>query len=71
MTPEGVFFCWWGGAERDFVNSAIMSRTCSAPARRASISSPSSITVVVLPVLPMALMPEVAEVGDTDTSMPG
>lgn len=26
MTPEGVFFCWWGGAERDFVNSAIMAR---------------------------------------------
>ena len=22
MTPEGVFFCWQGGAERDFVNSA-------------------------------------------------
>lgn len=24
MTPVGVFFCWWGGAERDFVNSAKM-----------------------------------------------
>ena len=35
------------------------------------MSLPSSITVVVLPVLPMALMPEVEEVGDTDTSMPG
>ena len=23
MTPEGVFFCWQGGAERDFVNSAM------------------------------------------------
>lgn len=22
MTPEGVFFCWQGGTERDFVNSA-------------------------------------------------
>ena len=22
MTPVGVFFCWQGGAERDFVNSA-------------------------------------------------
>ena len=21
MTPVGVFFCWQGGAERDFVNS--------------------------------------------------
>ena len=21
MTPVGVFFCWYGGAERDFVNS--------------------------------------------------
>ena len=26
MTPEGVFFCWWGGAERDFVNSANLRR---------------------------------------------
>ena len=26
MTPEGVFFCWQGGAERDFVNSAILSQ---------------------------------------------
>lgn len=26
MTPEGVFFCWWGGAERDFVNSAKLRR---------------------------------------------
>ena len=26
MTPEGVFFCWWGGAERDFVNSANLSQ---------------------------------------------
>ena len=23
--PVGVFFCWQGGAERDFVNSAKMS----------------------------------------------
>lgn len=23
MTPVGVFFCWQGGAERDFVNSTI------------------------------------------------
>ena len=22
MTPVGVFFCWQGGAKRDFVNSA-------------------------------------------------
>ena len=27
MTPEGVFFCWWGGAERDFVNSAKLARS--------------------------------------------
>ncbi len=26
MTPEGVFFCWQGGAERDFVNSATVGR---------------------------------------------
>ena len=26
MTPEGVFFCWQGGSERDFVNSAILTR---------------------------------------------
>lgn len=26
MTPVGVFFCWQGGAERDFVNSAIVSQ---------------------------------------------
>ena len=26
MTPEGVFFCWQGGAERDFVNSAMLTR---------------------------------------------
>lgn len=25
MTPVGVFFCWQGGAERDFVNSACFS----------------------------------------------
>lgn len=25
MTPVGVFFCWQGGAERDFVNSTILS----------------------------------------------
>ena len=25
MTPVGVFFCWQGGAERDFVNSTKMS----------------------------------------------
>ena len=25
MTPEGVFFCWQGGAERDFVNSTKLS----------------------------------------------
>lgn len=24
MTPVGVFFCWQGGAERDFVNSTIL-----------------------------------------------
>lgn len=24
MTPVGVFFCWQGGAERDFVNSTNM-----------------------------------------------
>ena len=27
MTPVGVFFCWQGGAERDFVNSTILSRS--------------------------------------------
>lgn len=26
MTPVGVFFCWQGGAERDFVNSTKLSR---------------------------------------------
>ena len=26
MTPVGVFFCWQGGAERDFVNSAKLTR---------------------------------------------
>lgn len=26
MTPVGVFFCWQGGAERDFVNSTILGR---------------------------------------------
>ena len=26
MTPVGVFFCWQGGAERDFVNSTFLSR---------------------------------------------
>lgn len=26
MTPVGVFFCWQGGAERDFVNSTKSSR---------------------------------------------
>ena len=26
MTPEGVFFCWQGGAERDFVNSTRVPR---------------------------------------------
>lgn len=29
MTPVGVFFCWQGGAERDFVNSTDMSRSLS------------------------------------------
>ena len=24
MTPVGVFFCWQGGAERDFVNSTTL-----------------------------------------------
>lgn len=24
MTPVGVFFCWQGGAERDFVNSTVL-----------------------------------------------
>ena len=26
MTPVGVFFCWQGGAERDFVNSTDLRR---------------------------------------------
>lgn len=26
MTPVGVFFCWQGGAERDFVNSTKLTR---------------------------------------------
>ena len=26
MTPVDVFFCWQGGAERDFVNSTTLSR---------------------------------------------
>lgn len=26
MTPVGVFFCWQGGAERDFVNSTTVRR---------------------------------------------
>ena len=26
MTPVGVFFCWQGGAKRDFVNSAKLCR---------------------------------------------
>ena len=26
MTPVGVFFCWQGGAERDFVNSTTVGR---------------------------------------------
>ena len=26
MTPVGVFFCWQGGAERDFVNSTKMNQ---------------------------------------------
>lgn len=26
MTPVGVFFCWQGGAERDFVNSTNLRR---------------------------------------------
>ena len=26
MTPVGVFFCWQGGAERDFVNSTELER---------------------------------------------
>ena len=26
MTPVGVFFCWQGGAERDFVHSTKLSR---------------------------------------------
>ena len=26
MTPVGVFFCWRGGAERDFVNNSRMCR---------------------------------------------
>ena len=30
MTPVGVFFCWQGGAERDFVNSAILSQSSIA-----------------------------------------
>ena len=30
MTPVGVFFCWQGGAERDFVNSTMLAR-CSGP----------------------------------------
>lgn len=29
MTPVGVFFCWQGGAERDFVNSAILIQAIS------------------------------------------
>ena len=29
MTPVGVFFCWQGGAERDFVNSTKVSQTDS------------------------------------------
>ena len=27
MTPVGVFFCWQGGAERDFVNSTTLSQS--------------------------------------------
>lgn len=27
MTPVGVFFCWQGGAERDFVNSTNLSQS--------------------------------------------
>ena len=30
MTPVGVFFCWQGGAERDFVNSTTMARISSS-----------------------------------------
>ena len=32
MTPVGVFFCWQGGAERDFVNSTNL--------RQLSVSAP-------------------------------
>ena len=30
MTPVGVFFCWQGGAERDFVNSTIFNQVIKA-----------------------------------------
>ena len=30
MTPVGVFFCWQGGAERDFVNSTNLARSAGA-----------------------------------------
>lgn len=29
MTPVGVFFCWQGGAERDFVNSTTLSQSAT------------------------------------------
>ena len=32
MTPVGVFFCWQGGAERDFVNSTNLRQVFHSPA---------------------------------------
>ena len=34
MTPVGVFFCWQGGAERDFVNSTILSHILTDAERK-------------------------------------
>ena len=39
MTPVGVFFCWQGGAERDFVNSTILSRGCLGFSAGAALSA--------------------------------
>ena len=44
MTPVGVFFCWQGGAERDFVNSTTLSRSVGSvptPEHAAIVGGPA------------------------------
>ena len=45
MTPVGVFFCWQGGAERDFVNSTKVSRSKKAAPAKEESPTPEPVAV--------------------------